>query len=82
MVLIGAVIRNTSIIYTVSVLITSMAASIMFLSTGTRRVFPFEIFLGRDVAPVSAMRIVFSASSICSSLFCWCCVCGMLIGWN
>ena len=46
---------NNSIIYTVSVLIASMAASIIFLSAGTRRVFPVEIFLSRDVAPVSAI---------------------------
>ena len=52
-----------------------MAASIIFLSAGTRRVFQVEIFLSRDVAPVSAMCIVSSTSSICSSSFCWCFVC-------
>ena len=35
------------------------AASIIFLSAGTRRVFPIEIFLSRDVVPVSPMVIVF-----------------------
>ena len=69
--LIRAVIRKNSIIYTVSVLIASMAASIIFLSAGTRRVFPVEIFLNRDVVPLSAMCIVSSTSSICSSSFCW-----------
>ena len=61
-----AVIRNNNIIYTLSVLI----ASIIFLSAGTRRVFPVEIFLIRDVEPVSAMCIVSCTSSICSSSFC------------
>ena len=42
-----------------------MATSIIFLSAGTRRVFPVEIFLSRDVAPVSAICIVSSTSSIC-----------------
>ena len=55
---IRAVIKNKIIIYTVSVLIASMIASIIFLSAGTRRVFSVEIFLCRDVAPVSAMFIV------------------------
>ena len=49
---------NNSIIYTVSVLIASMVASIIFLSAGTRRVFPVEILLSSDVAPVSAMFLV------------------------
>ena len=70
MALTRAVIRSNSIIYTVSVLIASMAASIIFLSAGTIRVFPVEIFLGRDVAPVNEICIVSSASSICSSSFC------------
>ena len=69
------------IIYRVSALIGSMAASIIFLSAGTRRVFSVEIFLIMDVAPVTAMFIVSSTSSICSSLFCWCCVCGLLLIW-
>ena len=47
-----AVIRNKSIIYTVSVLTTSMAASIIFFRGSTRRVFPVEILLSSDVAPV------------------------------
>ena len=54
-----------------------MAASIIFLGAGTRRVFPAEIFLTRDVAQVSAMFIVSGTSSICSSLLCWC-VCGLV----
>ena len=58
-----AVIRKNSIIYTLSVLMVSMAASLIFLSVGTRRVYPVEIFLSRDVAPMSAMCIVSSASS-------------------
>ena len=66
---------NNSIIYRVSVLIASMAASIIFLSAGTRRVFPEEIFFSRDVAALSANCIVSSTSSICSSLCCWCLVC-------
>ena len=66
---------NNSIIYRVSVLIASMAASIIFLSAGTRRVFPVEIFLSRDVAPLSAIYIVSSTSSIYSSSCCWCLVC-------
>ena len=76
-----SMIRAVISIYTVSVLIASMAASIIFLSACTRRVFPVEIFLSRDVAPLSAMCIVSSTSSICSSSVCWCCVCGLLIGW-
>ena len=67
--LIRAVIRSKSVIYTVSVLITSMAASIIF-SACTRRVFPLEILLSRDVAQVSAMCIVSSTSSVCSSSAC------------
>ena len=59
-----AVIRNNIIIYTVSVLIVFMAASIIFLSAGSRRVFPVEIFLSRDGAPMSAMFIVSSTSSL------------------
>ena len=81
MALIRAVIINNIIIYTVSALISSRAAFIIFFSAGTRRVFPVEIFLSRDVAPVSAMFIVSSTSSIYLSLFCWCCVCGLLLGW-
>ena len=70
---------NNIIIYTVSALIASMAASIIFLSAGTTRVFPVELFLSRDVALVSVMYIV---SSICPSMFCWCCVCGLVgIDW-
>ena len=49
--------------------ITSIAASIIFLSTNTRRMFLVEIFLSRDVAPLRAMCIVSSTSSICSSCF-------------
>ena len=67
---IRAVIRNSSIIYTVSLLIAYMAVSIIFLSAGTRRVFPSEIFHSRDVAQVSEMCIVSSTSFICSSSFC------------
>ena len=63
----------------VSVLIASMAASIIFLRAGTRRVFPVEIFLSREVAPLSAICIVSSTSSICSS-FCCCFVCILLTG--
>ena len=81
-ILIRAVLRKNSIVYTVSVLIASMAASIIFLSACTRRVFPVEIFLSRDLAPLRAMCIVSSSSSICSSSVCWCCVCGLLIGWH
>ena len=77
-----AVIRENSIIYTVSVLIASMAASIIFLRAGTRRVFPAEILLSSDVAPLSVMCIVSSTSSICSSSVSWCCICGLLIGWH
>ena len=51
------------------VLIASMASSIIFLSAGTRRGFPVEV-LSRDVSPVSAMCIVSSTSSICSSSIC------------
>ena len=69
-VLIKAVIRNNGIICTVSALIASMAYSIIFLGASIRRVFPSVIFLSRDVAPVSAMCIVSSTSSICSTLFC------------
>ena len=82
MAIIRAVSRNNSIIFTVSVLIASMAASIIFLSADTRRVFPVEILLSRNVAPVSAMCIVSITWSICSSAVCWCCVCGFLIGWH
>ena len=57
------------IIVTVSVLISPMAASIIFLGACTRRVFPVDIFLSKDVAPVSATCIVSSTSSVCSSLF-------------
>ena len=39
----------------VSVLIASMTTSIILWSAGTRRVVPVEIFLSRDIAPVSAM---------------------------
>ena len=35
-----------------------MAASIIFLSAVTRRVFPVEILRSSDAAPVSAMGIV------------------------
>ena len=56
-----------------------MAASIIFLRAGTRRVFPVEIFLSREVAPLSAICIVSSTSSICSS-FCCCFVCILLTG--
>ena len=42
--------------------------------------FPVKILLIRDVAPVSAMFIVSSTSSIC--FFLVCCVCSMLNGWN
>ena len=49
--LIWAVIRKNAIIYTVSVLIVSSAASIIFLSA-IRRVFPVEIFLSMEPAPV------------------------------
>ena len=76
------VIRNNSIIYTVSVLIMSMVACFIFLITGTRRVVPIKIFLSKDLAPVSEMIIVSSTSSICSSSLCWCCVRGLLTGWN
>ena len=69
------------IIYTVSVLIASMAVSIIFLSAGSRRVFPVEFLLGSDVAPVSAMWIVSSTSSICSSSVSWCCVFMWLADW-
>ena len=51
-----------------------MAESIIFLGAGTRRVFPVEIILSSDVAPVSTMCIVSSTSSICSVSVCWCCV--------
>ena len=82
MTLIRAVIINNIIIYTMSALLASMDASIILLNTGTRSVFPVEIFLSRDVVPVSAMFIVSSTSSICSSLFCWSCVCGLVgIDW-
>ena len=64
----------------VSVLIVSMASFIIFLSAGTRRVFPVEILLSRDVSPVTAMCIVSSTSSICSSSVC--CVVTLLTGWN
>ena len=67
--------------YTVSELIASMAASIIFLSACSRRVFPVEIFLSRDVTPLSAIFIVSSTSSICFSSVCWWRVCGLLIGW-
>ena len=77
-----SLLRKNNIIYTASVFISSMAASIIFLSAGTRRVFPVEILLSRDVAPVSVMCIVASTSSICSIAVCWCCVCGLLIGWH
>ena len=60
-------------------LIASMAASIIFLSAGTRRVFPAEIFLNRDVAPVSAICMVSSTSSICSS-FSWHIACSLPAG--
>ena len=60
-------------------LIASMAASIIFLSAGTRRVFTAEIFLNRDVAPVSAIWMVSSTSSICSS-FSWRIACGLPAG--
>ena len=76
------VIRNNSIIYTVSVLVASIAASILLLSAGTRRVFPVEIILSRYVAQVSAMCIVSSILSNCSSSVCSCGVCGLLIGWH
>ena len=72
---------NNIIIYTVNALLASMVDSIIFLSAGTRRVFPVEIFLSRDVAPVSAMFIASSTSSICPSMLCWCYVCGLLLGW-
>ena len=52
------VIRKNNIIYTVSVSIWSMAASIIFLTACTRRVFPVDTFLSRYVAPLSAMCIV------------------------
>ena len=64
----------------ISALISSMGASIIFLSAGTRRVFPVEILMSRDIAPVNAMCIVSSTSSICSSPVC--CVCALLTGWN
>ena len=80
MALIRAVIRKNSI-YTVSVLIASMADSSIFLSECTRRVLPVYIFLTRDVAPPSAVCIVSSTSSISSSSVCWGCVCDLLIGW-
>ena len=73
-----AVITNY-IMYTVSVFIASMAASIIFLSVGTRRVFPAEIFLNRDVASVSAICMVSSTSSICSS-FSWRIACSLPAG--
>ena len=60
--LIRAVIRKNSIIYTVSVFIASMDASIIFLSECTSRVFPVEIFLSSHVA-LSTMCIVSSTSS-------------------
>ena len=41
-----------------------MAASIIFLSEGTRRVLPVEILLDRNVAPVSEMCIVSSISNL------------------
>ena len=37
-------------LYTVSVLIASMAALIIFLGADTIRLFPVEIFLSREVA--------------------------------
>ena len=46
----NAFIRDNIITYTVSVLIAHMASYIIFLSAGTRRVFPVEVFLSRDVA--------------------------------
>ena len=64
--MIRAVVRNNSIIYTVSVLIPPMAASITFLSAGTGRVLPAEILLSRYVAPVWVHvmnRRVFSRSN-------------------
>ena len=54
-------------------------SSIIFLSAGTRRVFPVEIFLNRDVAPVSAICMVSSTSSICSS-FPWRIACSLPTG--
>ena len=53
-----------------------------FFSADTRQVFLVEIFLSMDVASVIAMCIVSSTSSISSSKFCWCYVCGLLLGWN
>ena len=44
--------------------------------------FPVEILLSRDVAPLSEMCIVSNTSSICSSSVYWGCVCGLLIGWH
>ena len=81
MALIRVGIRNNIFIYTVSVLIASMATSIIFLSTCTRRVYPVEIFLSRDVSLVSAMFMVSITLFICSFLFGWC-ACGLLFGWD
>ena len=44
-------------IYTVIVLISSMAASIIFLSAGITRVFPVEILLTSDVSPVRVILL-------------------------
>ena len=63
-------------LFCLSVLIASMADSNIFLSAGTRRAFPVEILLSRDVA----MCIVSSTSSLCSSSVC--CVSGLLTCWN
>ena len=62
----------------VSVLIASMTASIILLSACTRRVFPVEIFLGRYIAPVSAMFFSFPVHRpfVLPSF-----VCGLLLGW-
>ena len=54
---------------------------IKVLSADTIRVFPVEVFLSRDVAPVSAICIVSSTSYNCSSSFCWCFACSLPTGW-
>ena len=75
-----AVIGNNSIIYTLSVLIASMAASIIFLSASIRRVFPVELLLSSDVKPGDCNVLFLVHRPFVPLRFVGVVFCGLLIG--